>query len=361
MSVKKRGKYYHFRFMLEGELYYGPTGETAKTPAEDYEHAYKKGIRNGTIKPGMEMPTLEEFSSRFLTYIDKNQKLKPKTKDFYRGGWRLLQRTAVAAMKLDRIKRSTCDTLSFPGGPGYANQGLRTLSRILNFAVEEEIIAAPPKVPMRAEQGRERLIAPWEESLLLECATPALRDILIIMLDNGLRPNEVVRLRWEDIGWEQTSILIRSGKTLAASRYVPLTERMRVMLEARRRRNDRADRKANRMDSPWVFPAPTSPSGHMGSNQSRAWGLVMDRVAEKLRAQGEPMLAPGLVLYSARHTFATQFLRNGGDVGQLTRLMGHTNMKTTLRYLHMIDAGQSAAVMNRHNESKKLILLRKEA
>lgn len=36
-----------------------------------------------------------------------------------------------------------------------------------------------------------------------------------------------------------------------------------------------------------------------------------------------------------RHTFATTFIKNGGDLETLRLLLGHTNLKTTQKYLHL--------------------------
>ena len=45
-----------------------------------------------------------------------------------------------------------------------------------------------------------------------------------------------------------------------------------------------------------------------------------------------------------RHTYATSLLRRGVDIHVVQRLMGHVNIATTTRYLHLCDADLSAAV-----------------
>ena len=53
-----------------------------------------------------------------------------------------------------------------------------------------------------------------------------------------------------------------------------------------------------------------------------------------------------------RHTFATQYLRNGGDVVRLSIILGHTEVSTTMKYLHLLTEDlqrphQGLSILNR--------------
>ena len=43
-------------------------------------------------------------------------------------------------------------------------------------------------------------------------------------------------------------------------------------------------------------------------------------------------------MHVARHTFATQFIANGGNVVYLQQILGHGDMRTTMRYVHIVDS-----------------------
>jgi integrase len=61
-------------------------------------------------------------------------------------------------------------------------------------------------------------------------------------------------------------------------------------------------------------------------------------------------LDPKLVLYCARHEFATTFIENGGDLATLKKIMGHTSIATTQKYLHP-DIEGAANIINRRNRA----------
>jgi integrase len=358
MSVKKHGKYFHYRFMVDGVLHRGSTRQTSAAKARQTESEIRAGIRErGVNARSGKAPVLKDFAPKFLTHIEKRieaHDLKPKTEKSYQNGCRLLSATPIWNIRLDRIFRADAAELTFPGGASNANQALRTLRRLLSYASEVGALRAVPRIDLRKEHGRDRIMEPWMEDLILDNASPVIRDIITIILDCGMRPEEVGRLEWEHIRWAENSILVEHGKSLSARRFVGITDRMRNVFAVTRKRNE----KRKHGDSKFVFPSPRSANGHI-SSFTKIWDRTIERANVAAAKKRLPMLPDDLVLYSARHTFATMFLKNGGDLGQLSRLMGHSDIRTTQKYLHMVNAGDSAEVMNRHNRSKGLALVKR--
>jgi integrase len=95
-----------------------------------------------------------------------------------------------------------------------------------------------------------------ERQLLASCPRP-LKDVLIIMLDSGLRNGEAIRMRLEDINWKNAFYFNPKGKTRKARRLVPLSERVIALL-----RNIQLEQLGQ--TEGWVFPSKKSTSGHIG-------------------------------------------------------------------------------------------------
>jgi integrase len=120
---------------------------------------------------------------------------------------------------------------------GTVNRELRVLRRILRLAVEWNIIEKSPKIAMAGnEPFRVRVVADAELARYLICANPLLADVATILNDRGLRPDELHHLRWEDITFvngRHRALSVHYGKTDAARRTLPMTPRVRGILEAR--------------------------------------------------------------------------------------------------------------------------------
>jgi len=98
-----------------------------------------------------------------------------------------------------------------------------------------------------------------------------LADVATVLRDTGLRPDEAHRLDWADISFmngRHGKLLVRYGKTAAARRELPLTPRLRSVLEARWKN-------AGQPCEGWVFPAPTV---CWKRSQSLDWARVVTKV-----------------------------------------------------------------------------------
>jgi integrase len=202
----------------------------------------------------------------------------------------------------------------------YVNGSMRVLRRILRLAVKWGVLDSAPKIELLpGERHRERVITLEEEARYLGAAPALLACLAAILLDTGLRPDECHRLRWEDITWENGrngTVLITHGKTKAARRVLPMTPRVRSILEERWQ-------SSGRVEEGWVWPAPTK-SGHMDHFS------VKTQHQKTLRESG---VRP-FVLYSLRHTFLTRLGASGCDAWTLARIAGHSSIAISSRYVH---------------------------
>jgi integrase len=191
-------------------------------------------------------PLLRDFKIRFFEWVEGNTTLKQKTKDYYENGWRLLEETDAAAMRLNAITKDDADRLTFPGGPSNHNNALRTLRRMLGKAEEWNIIKASPKIKLMQEHARERVIDAEIEAKLLPFCKQPLRDVLMIMRDSGMRnQKEVFRMRWEHLDWGNKRYFVYESKSPKGRRFVPISPRVRQALLAR----------YSEQKEGWIFPS----------------------------------------------------------------------------------------------------------
>jgi integrase len=281
---------------------------------------------------------VSEYAGDFLKYINATR-LSMKTKAYYANGIRLLMEAGIGPLKLNAITTETVETLSVPGSGSNMNCALRALGRMLRRAGKAGLIRVVPEIPLAEENQRERLVQPEEEKLILDNASPNLHDLYLIVLDAGTRPGEAVNLAWEHVDLVRGVVLVNRGKTgMKARRHLPISDRVRSMLVER----------AKVSTCKWVFPSPfKSTVGQPMKVES--FTAKFGRLKVKLGLPKE------LVLYSARHTFATDFMDATGDINQTSRMIGHTNLKTTQRYLHP-KVAELGTIMDARNAARKASL-----
>jgi len=171
-----------------------------------------------------------------------------------------------------------------------------------------------PKVPVHLP---EILTRAEVERLVDQAATPLHRAVLLTGYGTGLRIAEAVALRPEDIDSAKMLVHVRSGKG-CASRVVMLSRRL--LAELRAWWPSRGG-----ISSPWLFP------GREGPVSTRA---VQTHFQRAMKRAGITRRA---TFHSLRHAFATHLLEAGTDLRTIQAMLGHRQIRTTVRYLRVQD------------------------
>jgi integrase len=247
--------------------------------------------------------------------------------------------------------------------PATVNSHLTMLKAVLARAVEWQALAAPPLGSVKALKadrvGRVRYLSPAEETRLRAALADRddrrrarreqandwrkergyalwpvddpdhLTTIVLLALNTGLRKGEIFRLRWTDVDLMQAQLCVRgegdtrddSSKTMQ-TRYVPLNaEALRVL---------RAWRTGTTGDG-YVFPGRAS--GEPLDDVKKAWLPVVK--AAKLA---------NFTFHDLRHTFASNLVMAGEHLNTVRELLGHSDIKMTMRYAHLAPEHKAAAV-----------------
>jgi len=349
MSLYRRGEIWYYLFYLNGKRYRGSTKtNNEKEAARVYAKAMVAAEVGESVTP-KRAPFIQDFVKEFLEWLDQTT-LKPKTKDDYRNGCRLILQSGLCGMRLDQITKDDIEKTRFHESDASRDCGLRTLRRMLSKARDRKLIREIPRVKRPKLAGRDRMVTDTDEQVLLPACPRPLRDVLTIMLDSGLRNGEVVRMRLEYINWENAFYFNPSGKTLRARRQVPLSERVIALLRT-------IQSEHGGTTEGWVFPSKKKKfrlggircqnrSGHIGLS-----GLehMFRKVARKLG------LPDALKIYCARHTFGTVAMAETRNPGLVKEVMGHESLDTTMKYLHP-ETAQIKLIIDRRNQRKASVL-----
>jgi integrase len=243
--------------------------------------------------------------------------------------------------------------------PTTTNRDLDSLRSVLTKAVEWNIISAHPLRSVKRTRvdaiGRLGYLSEEEEARLRKelkrrehrhregrasfnrwreerglarlpdygCYADHLHPIVLLALNTELRRRELFSLRWRDVDLVRSLLTVRgsdakSGKT----QHVPLNEEARTVL-----RSWRADLSEV---GDLVFPGPT---GERMQTLKTAWGTLAEAAG-----------LTNFTFHDLRHTFASHLVQRGVDLNTVRELLGHADIRMTLRYSHLAPEHKAAAV-----------------
>lgn len=277
--------------------------------------------------PARSVPSLEEFVSGEWgeAHFERYKPSSRKTVRHLLDG-RILP--AFGSKPLDRIAparvRRWFDGFS-KTAPGNANHALKLFRQIMNFAIACGHIETDPTRGIRRNRRTPltRFLSREEVDRLhrvLDGKTARgdrqQADIVRLLLLTGCRKNEIVRLRWAEVG--NDTLMLEDGKT--GPRTVPLNSQAKRVLEEQ-----------PRTESPFVFPSPRDPSRPRGHDLALWYRVRREAGIEDCR------------LHDLRHTHASHAVMSGVPMPVVSRLLGHADVGMTLRYAHLGDREIEAA------------------
>jgi integrase len=317
MSVFKRGSVYWYEFWDRGRRVRESTRLKNKTAALRAEMLRRtelvlgKGIVGLAAAPFFDVFVKEEFlpwsKLQHGAHLGTHKRYKVSAKPLvkYFGKLRLEEITAAPVEQFKVWRSAQCS-------PAGVNRDLAALRYMLNFAVRAGHIQNNPfrMVKLLPENpGMMRIISQGEEERYLNSGPPLLRDIATLILETGMRPNEVFSIRRENVKLTEQYVFVPTGKTRYARRTIPLTDRA---LEVLRHRVDSAR-------GEYLFP---HRKGDKPMTACRSHDTVTKKLGLKFR------------LYDLRHTFGSRSAMAGVDLSTLKELMGHSSITLTMRYVH---------------------------
>lgn len=177
----------------------------------------------------------------------------------------------------------------------------------INPAKGVKLLKEKPKIP--------RHLTGEEVYSLLEGCPPRIYALVVTAVNSGMRRGELLNLVWTDMDLKKRIITVRNKENWHTKNYesrtIPINDFLFEVLS----------KHPHHIRSPYVFCNPD------GSPFNNTW-LNFEAALKKAGIEHLPF-------HCLRHTFASHLVMSGVDLATVQKLLGHKNIKTTMRYSHL--------------------------
>jgi integrase len=246
-----------------------------------------------------------------------------------------LKLTDITVSHLQQYRRKRLSTRTNRGtytDVATVNRELSTCRAMLNDAVVNDWLVRSPFVKAKkgeliavAHEAKRQIVltSENEQKLLQACSTCKrrhLKAMIIAAIDTGCRQGELRRLRWSDVDLQANTLRVTSykGKTVNR-RLVPITDRLRAaLLDLRIKPSVAAFRRLR--------------TGETADN-TLVFGVV-DSVKKSFDAARTQAGLSHIRFHDLRHTAGTFLAHGGMNIALVAEILGHSDPKTTRRYIN---------------------------
>lgn len=335
MSLTARGNKWFWSKRLGGKLYRRATGvpiggKAEKLLAERRAREFELAVLEGNF--GYEKRAVPTFAEWWKTYERVYLPLRSPTT---RRGQEMIMRVHAlpffGSRRLDAITQSDCiaymhhrraavSALPHAKTPRPVAEGTVTrestfLQAVFQRAIDDGILTENPwrRVKRAPHAVRERVLLEEEQTRLLAVLPERYQRFVRFCLGTGVRLDEVRKLAPEkvDLSRRQATVLGKGRKV----RTIPLQADVVAIVEAQL------------------------------AAEGQLWPLPESSIRQVLRVAASRVGIPHLSPHTLRHTFGWRFIKSGGDIYILSKLLGHADVKTTAtHYAHVLQEDLTAAI-----------------
>jgi integrase len=328
MSIRIISGSWYVDFQFNGKRYRKRSPINTRSGAKHYETRLRIKVSKGepiVEKKKKSMPTFKEFAWKwFNLYAKPNNKaseisnkeiaLRIYLVPFF-GKTRM---DKISSLQIEEYKAKMVKTTKLSGKT--INNHLTALSKCLRCAEDWDVITKVPKIQkLKTSPHKFDFLTKEESELLLKNSPGIWHDVFLILLKTGMRRGELLALTWENINWRRKQItigqsmynrIITSTKSNKI-RYIDMTSDVYECLYKRKK------------ETGFVFADEDDKHFSM-----RRLNDVLDYICKKANLK---RVTPHVL----RHTFASHLAMAGAPIPAIQGLLGHSDIKTTMRYAHL--------------------------
>jgi len=302
----------------------GKVGVVTKTMAREILSKTERHIKLGQLDMlDADIPTLDDFTKQYIAYKRDTEK-KPSWKSdeqhlrlhlipFFGRNRKLsdIQPQDIDDYKSSRLKENAA--------PATVDRELAVLRHLINLAERWNKFFGKNPVSIAGlfhpNNQKERTLTPEEEKRLLDSCNEYLRPIILFALHTAMRKSEILTLKWTNIDLETGIITLEHTNTKSKKlRRIPINTVVRKLL---------LEQKLKGKGSDFIFLS------SKGIPYKKEDSLRQPFLGALRRAGVQ-----GLRFHDLRHTAATRMIESGASIVAVSKILGHADLKTTMRYAH---------------------------
>lgn len=340
------------------------TLDQARTEAAQYladAHAHGEPLAVTQGRKGIALPSLREFiDDTYMPWFKAHHKGHEKTLHTLNNNFDAIMPRRLGDITGRDLEQIRTGWMQAGNKPSTVNRKMGSISGVFSRAVEWDYIADHPLAKLkqlkvdsngvirylsteeamrlrealdarqdearaeretankwRADRGKEQM-----QSLLQLPFTDHLKPMVLVSLNTGMRRGELFDLKWPAVNFDTRTITVAGDTTKTSdTRHIPMNKEVFGVLDEWKKQSG---------DSQYVFPGQ---DGGRFEDVKSAWLKLLER------AQIEAFR-----WHDMRHDFASRLVMAGVPLNTVRDLLGHADIKMTLRYAHLAPGTKAAAV-----------------